>query len=127
MALFGGQFKGKCRNCAKIGHNPSSAKIVQTAIVEITAIIQLEEFIAHTQAGTCETELLQIEKELYSWQQYHSNSNNNGNCDRENYDSQDMVFAATSNTEKFIDDIWMCDSGACGHYCISDKGLFNVK
>jgi hypothetical protein len=52
----------------------------------------------------------------------HPSNNNNGNRDRENYDSQDMVFAATSNTEKFIDDIWMCDSGACGHYCISNKG-----
>jgi hypothetical protein len=35
--------------------------------------------------------------------------------------------SVTSNTEKFTDDIWMCDSGACGHYCISDKVLFDVK
>ena len=38
-----------------------------------------------------------------------------------------MALAATSNTEKFTDNIWICDSGACGHYCISDKGIFNVK
>ena len=44
-----------------------------------------------------------------------------------NFDSQDMVFAATSKTEKFTNDIWICDSGACCHYCISDEGLFDVK
>jgi hypothetical protein len=38
-----------------------------------------------------------------------------------------MVFAATSKPEKFTDDIWICESGACGHYCISDEDLFDVK
>jgi hypothetical protein len=35
--------------------------------------------------------------------------------------SQDMVFAATSKTENFIIDIWICNSKGCGHYCISEK------
>ena len=38
-----------------------------------------------------------------------------------------MVFAAILNTENFTDDIYIYDSGACGHYCISNKGMFNVK
>lgn len=25
------------------------------------------------------------------------------------------------------DDIWICDSGACGHYCKSIEGMFNLK
>jgi hypothetical protein len=34
---------------------------------------------------------------------------------------------ATSKNEILTDDIWICDSEACGHYCKSDKGLFDVK
>jgi hypothetical protein len=52
--------------------------------------------------------------------------NNNGNHDRENYEAKDMVFAATSKNEKFKDDIWICDSGAYGHYRNSSKVRFNV-
>jgi hypothetical protein len=26
-----------------------------------------------------------------------------------------------------MEDIWICDSGACGHYCNSSNGLFNVE
>jgi hypothetical protein len=38
-----------------------------------------------------------------------------------------VVFTATSKNEILIDDIWICDSGSCGHYCNSDKGLFDFK
>jgi hypothetical protein len=38
-----------------------------------------------------------------------------------------MAFTATLKNEILTDDIWICDSGACGHYCKSDKGLFDVK
>jgi hypothetical protein len=41
--------------------------------------------------------------------------------------SQDVVFVSTSKTEKFTDDTWICDGGAYGHYCISNKGLFDLK
>jgi hypothetical protein len=54
-------------------------------------------------------------------------SNFNGNTDRRNYDSQDVVFTANLKNEILTDDIWICDSGVCGHYCKSDKGLFDVK
>jgi hypothetical protein len=33
--------------------------------------------------------------------------NNNDESDRKKYDSQDMVFAATSKNEKFTEDIWI--------------------
>jgi hypothetical protein len=62
--LFGGQFKGKCRNC---------------------------------------------------------------NADRQNYESQHVVFTATSQNQILTDDIWICDSGAFRHYYKSDKGLFDAK
>jgi hypothetical protein len=54
-------------------------------------------------------------------------SNFNGNTDRRNYDSQDLVFKEISKDEILVDNIWICDSGACGHYCKSDKDLFDVK
>jgi hypothetical protein len=54
-------------------------------------------------------------------------SNNNGNRDRGSHDSQDVVFAATAKNEMSTEDIWICDSGACGHYCNSTKGLFNIE
>jgi hypothetical protein len=38
-----------------------------------------------------------------------------------------VLFAATAKNEMFTEDIWICDSGACGHYCNSTKGLFNIE
>jgi hypothetical protein len=56
-----------------------------------------------------------------------SGNGNHSNRDRENFESQDMVFAAKWDAEKFDDDIWICDSGASSHYCVSDKGMFDVR
>jgi hypothetical protein len=38
-----------------------------------------------------------------------------------------MVFTVSSKNEILTDHNWICDSGACGHYFKSDKGLFDVK
>jgi hypothetical protein len=38
-----------------------------------------------------------------------------------------MVFAATLDADKFVDDIWICDSGATSHDCVSDIGMFDVR
>jgi hypothetical protein len=54
-------------------------------------------------------------------------SNNSGNGNRQNYESQDVVFTATSKNGTPSDDFWICDSGACGHYCKSIEGMFNLK
>lgn len=35
-----------------------------------------------------------------------------------------MVFAAMISSGRFMEDIWICDSGPCGHYCVLDKGMF---
>jgi cupin superfamily acireductone dioxygenase involved in methionine salvage len=48
-------------------------------------------------------------------------------ADRRNYNSKDVVFMATLKNEILTDDIWICDNGACGHYCKPIKGLFDVK
>jgi hypothetical protein len=58
---------------------------------------------------------------------YIHNQPSNGNRERENYDSQVVVFADTAKSEKFTEDIWICDSAACGHYCNFTKDLFNIE
>jgi Zinc knuckle len=45
-ALFGGQFKGKCRNCGQLGHKSFQCKIAQSTRAEIT-VIQVVEFCSH--------------------------------------------------------------------------------
>jgi hypothetical protein len=63
---------------------------------------------------------------LKEGQNNHAN-NFNDNAERQNHHSQDVAFMATSKNKILTDDIWICDSGACRHYCKSDKGLFDVK
>jgi hypothetical protein len=70
-------------------------------------------------------------KDYFKLKKKDSRSNNaslnNGHADRPNFDSQDVVFAATSSEERISEDIWICDSGASGHYSMSIDGMFNVK
>jgi hypothetical protein len=54
-------------------------------------------------------------------------NSNYGNRDRENYESQYMVFTAISDAERLEDDIWICDSGASSHYCSLDRGMSDFK
>ena len=56
-----------------------------------------------------------------------SGNSNYKNRDRENYESQDMVFAAISDAEKLADYVWIYDSGASSHYYVSDSGMFDVR
>jgi hypothetical protein len=48
------------------------------------------------------------------------------NRNLENYESQDMVFAALSDAETFNENIWFSESGASSHYCALDTGMFDV-
>jgi hypothetical protein len=38
-----------------------------------------------------------------------------------------VIFTVTLQKEILTDYTWICDNGSCGHYCKSDKGLFDVK
>jgi hypothetical protein len=70
---------------------------------------------------------LKLKKKETRYNNNQPSSNNNGNRDRGDHDSQDVVFAAPAKNEMFIEEIWICDSGACGHYCNSTKGLFHIE
>ena len=56
-----------------------------------------------------------------------NHSNYSGNNNPQNYESQDVVFTAASKNGTLSSDIWICDSGAFGHYCKLIEGIFDVK
>jgi len=129
MALFGGQFKFKCRYYGKIDHkflpckccanyNGGNNSGTMTGEIHCTYCCK---------PGHVKQNCFKFKRKDTRGNNNRPSNNNNGNCDRENYDSQDMVFAATSKAEKFNNYMWICDSRACGNYCISDEGLFDVK
>jgi hypothetical protein len=54
-------------------------------------------------------------------------SNDNSSRDQQFLNTQDMAFVTTSENETLTNEIWIGDSGACGHYCNFKEGLMNVK
>ena len=40
---------------------------------------------------------------------------NNGNIDRQNFDSQDVVFTDAASNDELDEDIWVCDRGASAY------------
>jgi hypothetical protein len=130
--LFSSQFKGKCRNCGRIGYklfqskNRSShnggndgksnggnhcfhCRKPEHVMRNRFKLKMKETLYGHNQAGN------------------NNNDNGNGNRDRKKYDSQGVIFAAASKNDKLTDDICICDRGACGNYFNSSKIQFNVE
>jgi hypothetical protein len=54
-------------------------------------------------------------------------SNDNSSRDQQFLNTQDVAFVTTSENETLTNEIWICDSGTCGHYCIFKEGLMNIK
>jgi hypothetical protein len=132
MALYSGQFKGKCRNCdINLDINCSNVKIKEIKMAVVTVGIRVEVCIALIVASRdmkiklrpTQKEGLKTHNTIYnpSGKGYHNN------CNQKNLGSQDKVFAATLDAETFDDDIWICDSGASAHYCVSDRGMFDIR
>ena len=129
MALFGGQFKGKCRNCGKIGHKSFQCKNRgnQNGGNNGSNTTGSNYCTYCRKPGHVKQNCFKLKKKDSRFSNNPSSNSNNGNPGRENYESQDVVFAATSDAEKFTDDIWICDSGASSHYCISDRGMVDTR
>ena len=127
-ALFSGQFKGKCRNCGQIGHKSFQCKNRSNHNDANHGNTTAGNYCTYCRkTGHIKLNCLKLKKKETRYNNNQPSSNNNGNRDRGNHDSQDVVFATTAKNEMFTEDIWICDSGACGHYCNSTKGLFNIE
>jgi hypothetical protein len=121
-ALFTRQFKGKCQNCGQKSlhcknhskHNGGNNRKGTGANF----------CLFYHKRGHDKKSCFKLKK-MEAQNGYDSNFK--GNAEQRNHKSQDVVFTATSKNKILTDDIWICDSGACGHYCKSDKGLFDVK
>jgi hypothetical protein len=128
--LPSGQFKGKCRICENIGHKLFRCKNCSISIHNGGNNGNTTEGIYCTycsKPGYAKQHSFKLKNKDARYSNNQAGISNNGNHDRENYGSQDVVFATTTKSGKFTDNIWICDSGACGHYCISEKGLFKVE
>ena len=125
QALFSGQFKGKCRNCGLIGHKSFQCKNRAVNNGGNNGNTSGGIFCSYCRkSGHDKRNCFKLKKKEA---RNNSSSSNNGNGNRQNYESQDVVFTATSKNGTLSDDIWICDSGACGHYCKSIEGMFNLK
>jgi hypothetical protein len=125
-ALFGGQFKRKCLNCGQLNHKSFQCK---------NRAVNNGGKNGNLSGGTfclycCTTG--HDKKNCFKLKQKEAQNNNNpsnynGSDNRQNYESQDVLFTATSKNGTLSDDIWICDSGACGHFCKSTEGMFNMS
>jgi hypothetical protein len=115
-ALFSGQFKGKCRNCGLIGHKSFQCKNRAINYGGSNGNSSGGIFCSYCRkSGHDKKNCLKLKKEARN----NNPSNNSGNGNRQTYESQDVVFTATSKNGTLSDDTWICDSGACEHYCKS--------
>jgi gag-polypeptide of LTR copia-type/Zinc knuckle len=122
-ALFAGQFKGKCRNCGQMGHKAFQCKRKQVSNAGTNGNATGANYCVYCRkTGHVKKNCLKLKKK-----ESQQASNEHSNCDRQMYDSQDVAFTATSENHNLSNDIWICDSGACGHYCNFKEGLFDVK
>jgi hypothetical protein len=128
QALFRGQFKGKCRNCERIGHMSFQCKNRWRHNGGNNGSTTGRNYCSYCLKPAHVRKIcfkLKKKKSLYGHNQTSNNINNNR--DRENYDLQNVVFAATSKSEDFTQGVWIFDSRTCGYYRNYSKAVFNFE
>jgi hypothetical protein len=107
-ALFSGQFKGKCRNCGQLSHKSFQCKNCST--------------LSHNggnngnaggifctycrKFGHVKQNCFKLKNKNGQYNNNQSSNSNNGNHGRENYGSQDVIFATMTKSEKFTENMW---------------------
>jgi hypothetical protein len=96
-----GQFKGKCRNCRQIGHKAIQCKKRQINNVGNNRDMTGANYCVHCRKTGHEKKNCQ---KLRKKESQHA-SNENGSHDRQMFDSQDVVFTATSEYHHLSNDV----------------------
>jgi Zinc knuckle len=117
-ALFMGQFKGKCRNCGKLGHKASQCKSRQVEETKPYVICNYCKKPGHIKAKC---------SKLLKKNQNQGESNISGLRNGVASTTVDVAFASIEVSKDLDKEIWIGDSGASSHYCNDDKCLFDYE
>jgi hypothetical protein len=127
-ALFSGQYKGKCRNCGQIGHKAVQSKKKQFNHVGNKGNMTEGNYCTYfCRTGHVKKNSFKLKKKELQNNNINCGGNENSSRDQQFLNTQDMAFVTTSENKTLTNEIWICDSGACGHYCNFKEGLMNVK
>ena len=109
-ALFTTQFKGKCRNCGKLGHKAAQCKLKPGKQEKNDVFCSYCKRPGHVKANCFKL----MKKNL-----------NFGGTENGVAGTADVLLSTMTKVEEFQNDIWIGDSGASCHYCNDDKFLFD--
>jgi hypothetical protein len=127
-ALFSGQYKAKCCNCGQIGHKDAQCKKRHFNHVGNNKNMTEGNYCTYCcRTGHVKKNCFKLKKKELPNKNKNRGSNDNSSRDQQFLNTQDMAFVTTSENETLTNEIWICDSGACGHYCNFKEGLMNDK
>jgi gag-polypeptide of LTR copia-type/Zinc knuckle len=127
-AFFSGQYKEKCSNCGQIGHKAAQCKKKQFNHVRSNGNMTEGNYCTYCRrTGHVKKNCFKLKKKELQNININRGSNDNSSREQQCLNTQDMAFVTTSENETLTNEIWICDSGACGHYCNFKEGLMNVK
>jgi hypothetical protein len=122
LAFFGGQFKGKCRNCGAIGHKAKDckSKMGQNGGQSSGNHNSFQKYSNNGAyctycrlPGHIKSNCYKLKNKL---NRITGTSNNGGQGERI-FNSNDVAFPTISMKNNFANDLWILDSGASCHYC----------
>ena len=106
QALLTGQFKGKCRNCGKVGHKAANCFLKKGKQDDKSVVCFYCKKPGHMKSDCFKLKRKQEEK-------------------GSNKDTADVVLISLASSN-FSAHTWVGDSGASGHYCNSLEGMFDI-
>jgi hypothetical protein len=131
VAFFGGQFKGKCRNCGAIGHKAKDckSKISQNGGQSSGNHNNFQKYSNNGAYCTYCRRPGHIKGNCYKLKNKsnrNSGTSNNGGQGERIFNSNDVAFTTITMKNNFANDLWILDSGASCHYCRSVERLTDV-
>jgi hypothetical protein len=132
VAFFGGQFKGKCRNCGAIGRKANDCKSKTNQNGGLNSGNH-NNFQKSTNNGAyCSYSCLpgHIKSNCYTLKNKSNRDNGTSNNDSQGhrvFNSKDVSFTTMAMQNNFANDLWILDSGSSCHYFRSVEGLTDVE